>query len=71
MFRKGLDTFTELGGSWWLARVLAEMGRSMLAPGNETEAGRVWHQSLRIAIDTGENPVALEVLAAAGSTSNR
>ncbi len=52
MFRKGLDTFTELGGSWWVARVLAEMGRSMLALGNEAEAGRVWRESLRIAIDT-------------------
>jgi tetratricopeptide (TPR) repeat protein len=63
MFRKGLDIFTELGGSWWVARVLAEMGRSMLALGNEAEAGRVWREALRMAIDTRGTPVALEALA--------
>ena len=63
MFRKGLDTFTELGGSWWVARVLADMGRSILALGNEAEAGRVWREALRIAIDTRGTPVALEALA--------
>ncbi len=51
MFRKNLDTFTELGGSWWVARVLAEMGGSILALGNEAEAGRVWREALRIATD--------------------
>jgi tetratricopeptide (TPR) repeat protein len=63
MFRKSLHTFTELGGSWWVARVLAEMGRSILALGNEAEAGRVWHESLRIATDIQGTPVALEALA--------
>jgi tetratricopeptide (TPR) repeat protein len=63
MFRKALDTFTELGGSWWVARVLAEMGRSMLALRYESEAARVWREALGIAIDTGGIPVALEALA--------
>jgi tetratricopeptide (TPR) repeat protein len=63
MFRKGLDTFTELGGSWWVARVLAEMGRSMLALGNAAEAERVWREALRIATETRGIPVALDVLA--------
>ncbi len=62
MFRKGLDTFTELGGSWFVACVLAEMGRSMLALGNEAEAGRVWREALRIATDIHGTPVALEAL---------
>jgi tetratricopeptide (TPR) repeat protein len=67
MFRKGLDTFTELGGSWWVARVLAEMGRSMLALGNEAEAERVWREALRIATETSGIPVALDVLAGLAS----
>jgi len=62
MFRKSLDTFTELGGSWWVARVLAEMGRSVFALGNDAEAERVWRESLRIAIETHGTPVALEAL---------
>jgi tetratricopeptide (TPR) repeat protein len=71
MFRKGLDTFTELGGSWWVARVLAEMGSSMLALGNEAEAGRVWRKSLRIALDSGGTPVALEGLAGFASLQTK
>jgi predicted ATPase/transcriptional regulator with XRE-family HTH domain len=63
MFRKGLDTFTELGGSWFVARVLAEMGGSVLALGNEAEAGHVWREALRIATDIHGIPVALEALA--------
>lgn len=51
MFRKSLGTFTELGGSWFLARVLAEMGESLLVLGNEDEARRVWRESLHIATD--------------------
>ena len=63
MFRKGLDIFTELGGSWWVARVLAEMGQSFFALGNDDEAERVWYESLRIATDIHATPVALEALA--------
>ena len=67
MFRKGLDTFTELGGSWWVARVLAEMGESILALEDEAESGRVWRESLRIATDIHGTPVALEALAGLAS----
>jgi tetratricopeptide (TPR) repeat protein len=62
MFRKGLDTFTELGGSWWVARVLAEMGGSILALGNQAEAERVWSEALRLATDIHGTPAALEAL---------
>ena len=62
MFRKSLGTFTELGGSWYVARVLAEMGWSIHALGNESEAGRVWRQALRLATDIHGIPVALEAL---------
>lgn len=63
MFRKSLGTFTELGGSWFLARVLAEMGESLLVLGNEDEARRVWRESLHIATDIYGTPVVLDALA--------
>lgn len=67
MFRKSLDTFTELGGSWWVARVQADMGKSILALGKDTEAGRVWREALRLANDIHATPVALEALAGIAS----
>jgi tetratricopeptide (TPR) repeat protein len=63
MFRKSLDTYTELGASWWAARVLAEMSRSLFALGNDAEAEGVLRESLRIANDIHGTPVALEALA--------
>ncbi|MGE5221374.1 MAG: tetratricopeptide repeat protein, partial [Omnitrophica WOR_2 bacterium] len=63
MFRKSLDTFTELGGSWWVARVLAEMSQSLFALGNEAEAGRVCRESLRIETEIQGTPEALDALA--------
>jgi predicted ATPase/DNA-binding SARP family transcriptional activator len=63
MFRKSLDTFIELGGRWWVARVLAEMSRSVFALGNDAEAERGWREALRIAMETRGTPVALEALA--------
>jgi len=62
MFRKGVDTFTELGGRFYAAQGLAEMGRSVFALGNDAEAERVWRDSLRIAIEIHGTPVALEAL---------
>jgi tetratricopeptide (TPR) repeat protein len=62
MFRKCVDTFTELGGRFYAAHGLAEMGRSLFALGNETEAERAWHQSLRIASEIHGIPVALYAL---------
>jgi tetratricopeptide (TPR) repeat protein len=67
MFRQSLDTFTELGGSWWVAHVHADMGRSILALGKDGEAGRVWHEALRIATEIHAIPVALEALAGLAS----
>jgi hypothetical protein len=43
--------------------VLAEMAGSILALGNEAEAGRIWREALRIATDIYGTPVALEALA--------
>jgi len=63
LFRKSLDTLTDLGAHIDIGRVLAEMSRSILALGDHAEAGRLWRQSLRIAIDTGSEFVAMEALA--------
>jgi len=62
MFHKSLDTFTELGVSWWVARVLADMSWSIFALGNDSEAEHIWYDSLRIATDIHGTPVALEAL---------
>ena len=67
MFHKSLDTFNELGASWWVARVLADMSRSVFALGNQTEARRVWRESLRIATEIHATPVVLEALASFAS----
>jgi len=71
MFLKSLDIFTELGGSWWVARVLAEMSRSVFALGNDAEAERLWRDSLRIATETRGTPVALEALAGFASLKSK
>jgi predicted ATPase/transcriptional regulator with XRE-family HTH domain len=63
MFQKSLETFTELGGSWWVARVLADKSRSVFELGNVDEARRIWRDSLRIATENHGTPVALEALA--------
>jgi hypothetical protein len=46
-----------------VARVLAEMSRSVFALGNDAEAERGWREALRIAMETRATPVALEALA--------
>ena len=62
MFRKSLDIFTELGACQDVARALADMSRSIFALGNDAEAGRGWHESLRIAMETRGIFIALEAL---------
>ena len=62
MFRKGLDIFTELGARQDVARALADMSRSIYALGNDAEAGRGWHEALRIAMETRGIFIALEAL---------
>jgi len=62
MFRKSLDTLTELGDRLDVGRVLAEMGRSIFALGDDAQAGRLWRESLRIGIETRGTFVALEAL---------
>jgi len=62
MFRKGLDTFTEIGARQDVARALADMSRSVFALGNDTEAERGWRESLRTAMETRGIFIALEAL---------
>ena len=61
-FHKSLDTLTELGARQDVARILAEMSRSIFAQGNDAEAMRNWRELLRIAIDTKGTFIALELL---------
>jgi tetratricopeptide (TPR) repeat protein len=62
IFRKSLDMLTELGARPDVARVLAEMSRSVFALGDEAEAERGWSESCRIANETRGAWVALEAL---------
>ncbi len=62
MFHKSLDMLTELGARPDVARLLAEMSRSVFALGDEAEAERGWRESLRIANETRGAWVALEAL---------
>ena len=45
-----------------MARILAEMSRSIFATGNDAKAERGWRESLRIAIETKGTFIALEAL---------
>jgi len=62
IFHKSLDMLTELGARPDVARLLAEMSRSVFALGDEAEAERGWRESLRIANETRGVWVALEAL---------
>jgi tetratricopeptide (TPR) repeat protein len=61
-FQKGLDTLSELGARQDMARLLAEMSRSIFELGNDAEAERNWREALRIAIETKGLFIALESL---------
>jgi predicted ATPase len=63
LFHQSLDTLTELGARQDVARLLAEMGRSLFALGDDTEAGRVWREALHLALETRGAFIALEALA--------
>lgn len=62
IFHKSLETLTDLGARHDVARVLGEMSLSNFALGNDTKAGRLWRESLRIALETGGIFIALEAL---------
>jgi predicted ATPase/DNA-binding XRE family transcriptional regulator len=62
IFHKSLDMLTKLGARSDVARLLAEMSRSVFALGDEAEAERGWRESLRIANETRGAWVALEAL---------
>ena len=62
MFRKCLDTFTEVGARQDVARVLAEMSRSIFVLGNDAEAERGWCEALHVTMETQGTFVALEAL---------
>src|SRR5262249_4731395 len=62
MFRKGVDTYAELGLRFYVGQCLAELGRSLLALDNDGEAELTWHKSLQIAAEIQAVPVALLTL---------
>jgi predicted ATPase len=71
MFHTSLDTLTELSARPDIARVLAEMSRSVFALGNDAEAERGWRESLRIASETRGAFVALEALVGLASLQTK
>lgn len=62
MFRKSLDTLTEVGARQDEARVLVEMSHSIFALENDAEAERGWCQALQVTMETQGTFVALEAL---------
>jgi tetratricopeptide (TPR) repeat protein len=62
MFRKSLDTLTEIGARQDEARVLVEMSHSSFALGNDAEAERGWCEALHVTMETQGTFVALEAL---------
>lgn len=62
MFRRSLDTLTEVGARQDEARVLTEMSHSIFALGNDAEAERGWHETLHVTMETQGIFVALEAL---------
>jgi predicted ATPase/DNA-binding XRE family transcriptional regulator len=62
MFRKSLDTLTEVGARQDVARVLVEMSYSIFALGKDTEAERGWREALYVTMETQGTFVALEAL---------
>jgi len=62
-FQRSLGIFTDLGARWDAARVLSDMGRSLLAVGDDSESERVWREAMRVAIETKGTLVALDALA--------
>jgi predicted ATPase/transcriptional regulator with XRE-family HTH domain len=62
MLRKSQGLFNDLGARQDVARVLAEMSRSIFVLGNDAEAGRIWRESLRMGIETRGTFIALEAL---------
>jgi tetratricopeptide (TPR) repeat protein len=62
MFRKSLDTLTEVGARQDEARVLVEMSHSIFALENDAEAERGWREALHVTMETQGTFVALEAL---------
>ena len=62
MFRKSLDTLTDVGARQDVARVLVEMGLSNVALRNDTEAEQGWREALHITMETQGTFVGLEAI---------
>jgi len=71
MFRKSLDTLTQLGARQSAARVLAEMSRSIFALGDEAEAERGWREATRVALETKGKYIILEALVGVASLKTK
>jgi len=61
-FRTSLEILTDLGDRQDVARLLAEMGRSVFALGNDAEAGLLWREALHMASETSGTFIVLEAL---------
>ncbi len=61
-FQKSLAVLTELGARQDMARILAEMSRSIFAVGDYEGAKRNWQEALRLAIETKGAFIVLESL---------
>lgn len=60
--RQSLHMFTDLGARWDVARLLSELGRSAFALGDDSEAERLWCDSLQLALETHGMLTALDVI---------
>lgn len=62
LFHKSMGLFTELGARWDTGRVLADMGRSLVALGDDEGSERAWREAIRLAMETKGTLVALEAI---------
>lgn len=70
-FRQSLQIFTELGARWEVARVLSEMARSIFAMGDDSEAERLWYDSLRISLETQGISTTMEAIVGIANVESR
>lgn len=61
-FREAQDFYRETGELWSKVRTLNGLGTSLLAVGNETEAGQTYREALSAAVEAEIWPLALEAL---------
>jgi tetratricopeptide (TPR) repeat protein len=70
-FRQSLQIFTELGARWEVARVLSEMARSTFALRDDSEAERLWYDSLKLSLETQGISTTLEAIVGIANVRSR